>query len=324
MTKSSAQLRSQLEATSNPKTKLVIISQINAAKKREKQEEEDLRRSIRKCRRCGLNRTRSNAVPWSGPTRGRADLLLVGEAPGEREDSRGVPFVGQSGKMLDHGLIQAGTRRENCYVMNNLCCRPPNNRDPRAAELKACRPNFDAQLEMGDCQVGVTLGAYALANVIGEKRGSLSIGEMRGKPIWVGGRIWVPAYHPAYILRNRKAFDEFVGDLQLALALRFAEDKPLPVPPWKQLEIDGKKVGRLSQTLEKKGYGFLYSSTLGTQIVVVQHEGVQIPQKLKDLPLYTMDELIRVGMIGKGRQWTKSALRRLHMVKSEFGGRVIQ
>lgn len=322
--KTSKELRSQLRTTANPRAKKVILSQLQIAKERENTEEDTLRFSIRKCRACDLNKTRSNAVPWSGPTRGRAELLLVGEAPGEREDTKGIPFVGQSGKILDHGLTQAGTRREKCFVMNNLCCRPPGNRDPRPDELVACRPNFEAQLDLGDCPVGVTLGAYALANVIGKSRGSISIGEMRGKPIWVDGRIWVPTFHPAYILRNRGAFPEFVGDLQLALALRFMEDKPLPVPAWDQVEVDGMAMTKLGPALEKKGYAFLYSATLGTQIVITKQEGIRIPPSLRHLPHYTLDELVRVGLMGRGREWTKTALRNLHMVKSEFEGMVVQ
>jgi hypothetical protein len=148
--------------------------------------------------------------------------------------------------------------------------------------------------------------------------------KMRGKPIWIEGRIWVPAYHPAYIARNRKAFPEFVEDLQLALALRFAEDKPLPIPPWDEVTIEGKHLASLGPSLEKRGYAWTHSKTLGCQIVILRQEGIKVPDKLAHLPSYTFDELVRVGMIGKGREWTESALRRLHIVKSEFNGMVVQ
>ena len=317
-------LRHQLHTVTSPTTKKAILVQIERAKDGEK--EDQLRYDIRHCRRCGLNRTRSHAVPYSGPPRGRADLMLVGEAPGQSEDSKGIPFVGQSGKLLDHALTQAGTNRDKCFVVNTLCCRPPNNRDPRPNELKAYRSNFEAQLEMGDCAVGVTLGAYALANVAGLSRKNVSMAKNVDKPLWIDGRIWIPAYHPAYILRNRKDFSTFVKTLQLALAIRWGEDRPLPTPIWDQVEIDGTKGTTIEGSIKKKGYAFLYSRTLGTQIVVLEHEGKKVPPALEHLPRYSLDELIRVGLMGKGRRagWTRQALRNLNMVKHEFGGTVIQ
>jgi DNA polymerase len=254
--------------------------------------------------------------------------MLVGEAPGYEEDRKGIPFIGQSGKLLDFALKQAGTDRENCYVFNTLCCRPPENRDPRPNELKACRPNFIDQLDMGDCAVGVTLGGYALANVIGEDRKKLSMADHLDKPIWMGGRIWVPAYHPAYILRNRAMMPVLVGSLKFALTLRrgSSEYRPLPTPPWEQVEIEGTKGSDLAGPLKKNGWVFLYSQTLGTQIVIIQHEGKKVPAAIAHLPRYTVDELMRVGLLGEGRRkgWTKSALRTLNMVKYELDGTVVE
>lgn len=327
MSKSVNQLRAQLRATDSPTTKKVIISQIKRAKERETVEEEALRYSIRKCRACGLNRTRTKAVPWSGPPRGRADLVVVGEAPGEREDRKGIPFVGQSGKILDQALHQAGTNREKVFVCNTLCCRPPENRDPRARELTACRPNFEAQLEMADVMVGVTLGAFALSSVLGKPRGKLSMSQYLNKPIWADGRIWVPAYHPAYILRNRKEFSTLVEGIQLALALRFGSlgRHPLPTPPWDQIEVDGKPGARIGPVVEKKGYALLYSATLNQQIVIVKNEAVRVPSSVSHLPQYLLEELMRVELLGRGRGdgWTKQAIRNLNMVKHEFDGEVV-
>lgn len=327
MSKSVNELRAKLRATDSPTTKKVIINQIKRAKDRESAEEESLRHQIRKCRACGLNRTRSNAVPWSGPPRGRADLMVVGEAPGSREDQKGIPFVGQSGKMLDTALNQAGTHRNRVFVFNTLCCRPPENRDPRARELTACRPNFEAQLDMADLMVGVTLGGFALSSVIAQPRGKVSIGEYLNKPIWMDGRIWVPTYHPAYVLRNRKAFGDLVEGIQLALALRFGNEgrTPLPIPPWDQVEVDGKPGQRIGPVVEKKGYALLHSTTLNQQIVVVRNEAARVPDSITHLPRYELEELMRVELLGRGREdgWTKQAIRNLNMVKHEFDGTVI-
>ncbi len=322
--KTTDELRTQLATASSPSTKKVILTQIARAKLTEK--EEVLRHQIRKCRRCGLNRTRSHAVPYSGPTRGRADLMIVGEAPGAYEDSKGIPFVGASGKLLDLALSQAGSNRDRCFVANTLCCRPPKNRNPRPNELKACRSNFENQINIGDCGVGVTLGAYALANVTGLPRSRVSMTAHVGEPMWVDGRIWVPAYHPAFILRNRNLFSEFIKTLRFALALSFGEDQPLPTPIWEQVEIDGTGGETIKSSINKKGYAFLYSRTLGTQIVILEYEGKKPPSALEHLPRYTLDELIRVGLMGKGRKagWTRRALRNLNMVKYEFEGMVVK
>ncbi|KKL83665.1 hypothetical protein LCGC14_1972430, partial [marine sediment metagenome] len=242
------------------------------------------------------------------------------------EDSKGIPFVGASGKLLDLALSQAGTKRDQCFVANTLCCRPPENRNPRPNELKACRTNFELQIDMGDCGVGVTLGAYALANVAGLPRKKVSMSTYVGKPLWVDGRIWVPAYHPAYILRNRDLFTEFIKVLRFALAISLGEDIPLPTPIWDQVKIDGTSGETIESSIKKKGYAFLYSKTLGTQIVILQHEGQKPPSALEHLPRYTLDELIRVGLMGKGRRagWTRRALRNLNMVKYEFEGMVVK
>lgn len=325
--KSSSELRSQFKETVTPGARKAILVQIQSALKRERGEEDGLRTQIIKCRSCGLNRTRSRAVPWSGPTRGRADLMLLGEAPGREEDVKGIPFIGQSGKLLDLALKLAGTTRERCFVFNSLCCRPPENRDPKPNELAACQPNFRDQLAMGDCAVGVTLGGFAVSNILGTPRDKTSLAKLLDKPIWVDGRIWIPAYHPAYILRNRDAFDSLVNSLRFALALRFgdSESRPLPYPIWEQMTVEGKKGTDLAGSLKKKGWAFLYSKTLNTQIVVLQHEGSKFPDALAHLPRYTIDELLRVGLMGEGRSagWTKSALRTLNMVKYEFDGVVV-
>jgi hypothetical protein len=178
---------------------------------------------------------------------------------------------------------------------------------------------------MGDCAVGVTLGGYALANLIGEERDSVSMSRYLNVPIWVDGRIWIPAYHPAYVLRNREQMTALVGSLKMALALRWGKRK-LPVPPWDQIEVEGTKGIDFGPHLEKQGWAFLYSETLGTQIVILRDEMCLPPPSLIHLPTYTLDELVNVSLLGKGRRrgWTKRALRTLNMVKHEFDGVVIQ
>lgn len=323
--KSSADLRAQFRESTSPTTRKVILAQIQVALKREKAEEADLRSQITDCRSCGLGRQRTNAVPWSGPPRGRADLMLVGEAPGAAEDGKGIPFVGPSGKLLDLCLKRAGTSRDKCFVANTLCCRPPKNRDPKPNELAACRPNFDAQIDLADAPVGVTLGAYALASLLNEPRESVSMTTYLNKPVWIAGRIWVPAYHPAYILRNRSMQPVLVESLRFALALRWGRTV-LPTPPWEQIQVEGTPGKNIGPHLEKKGYALIFSKTLNTQIVILKDESSTSHRGLIHLPHYTVDELVYVGLLGEGRRrgWTKNALRTLNMVKHEFDGVVVQ
>jgi len=142
--------------------------------------------------------------------------------------------------------------------------------------------------------------------------------------MWIDGTIWIPAYHPAYILRNRSNFGGFVESLRYALALRWGTN-PLPTPPWEQVtlgETPGKDIGA---AIKRKGYAFFYSRTLKTQVVVLRNEGSKYPMALAHLPRYTVDELVHVGIIGKGRNvgWTNKALQTLNMVKHELDGIVI-
>lgn len=320
-----ATLTTLLKKTKGPARQAVLVK-IRAATKAQRQEEGEtaLRSHIVTCRSCGLNRTRTRAVPWDGPAWGKADLIIAGEAPGADEDSKGRPFVGKSGMLLNRMLKAAGTTREKVMVVNTLCCRPPNNRDPKPRELEACRPNFHAQLEISECAVGVTLGAYALAAIMGKPRTSLSMAENLDKPVWVDGRIWIPTYHPAYALRNRYEVDTIENSIKMALALRWGK-QVLPYPAHDQVDFEGKPGIDYLPQLEKFGWVLLHSKLLNCQIVMVKDEDTVTSGTVAHLPRYTFDELVKVGVAGKGRTagWTKQALRTLHMVRAEFDGTVV-
>ena len=163
---------------------------------------------IADCPRCPLARTRSRTVPGAGPA--RADVMLIGEAPGAREDESGVPFVGPAGKFLDDLLAAAGLSRSSVYIANVVKCRPPANRDPEPAEIEACADYLDRQIATVDPKVIVTLGRFSMARWF---PGS-TISRIHGRPKHEGGRIIVPMYHPAAALHR--------GDLRPVIEADFA------------------------------------------------------------------------------------------------------
>ena len=128
-----------------------------------------------------------------------ADLMIVGEAPGEEEDRSGRPFVGRAGQLLDRVLASVSIQRDEVYITNMLKFRPPGNRVPRPDELEASLPLLLEQVRLVRPQVIVTLGNVPTQWFLKTKEG---ITRTRGRwASWHGVRVF-PMYHPAYLLRN--------------------------------------------------------------------------------------------------------------------------
>jgi DNA polymerase len=150
------------------------------------------------CTKCALWQGRTNVVFGVGdPT---SDLMLVGEGPGAQEDLQGEPFVGRSGKLLDQ-LVQEelGVTRRDFYIANTVKCRPPGNRDPLPEEIASCRPYLEAQLDIVDPKVVVTLGNFATKLLLKTNEG---INRVRGRAYPFRRGYLVPTYHPAAVLRS--------------------------------------------------------------------------------------------------------------------------
>ncbi len=164
------------------------------------------------CTRCGLHETRTNVVFGYGDP--DADLMIVGEGPGQHEDEQGLPFVGRSGKLLDQFLEEIGLRREdNCYIGNVVKCRPPGNRDPRQAEIDACADYLRSQLRLVDPKVVVTLGNFSSKLLL---KTEIGITRLRGQAYKWWGRFLVPTFHPAAALRgSARVMEEMRADFQL-------------------------------------------------------------------------------------------------------------
>lgn len=151
------------------------------------------------CRLCSeLVVSRSRTVFGIGPI--DAELCFIGEGPGQNEDRRGEPFVGEAGQLLDRIIAACGMKREEVYICNIVKCRPPGNRTPTAEEAGHCRQYLERQLELVQPRFLCALGACAAQNLLGT---SQSIGKLRGRFHDYKGIPVMCTYHPAYLLRGR-------------------------------------------------------------------------------------------------------------------------
>jgi len=151
------------------------------------------------CHKCALAAGRTQVVFGVGDR--NADLVFVGEGPGAEEDRQGVPFVGRSGALLTRLIEGIGVERDDVYIANVVKCRPPGNRDPLPGEIASCRPYLEAQLELLEPTVIVTLGNFATKLLLDTKEG---ITKLRGREFPARGRtaILLPTLHPAAVLRG--------------------------------------------------------------------------------------------------------------------------
>ncbi|MFY9588379.1 MAG: uracil-DNA glycosylase [Actinomycetota bacterium] len=149
------------------------------------------------CPRCRLAESRTQVVFGVGHP--DADLMFIGEAPGFHEDKQGEPFVGAAGQLLTTLLGNIGLKREQVYIANVLKCRPPGNRDPMPDEIEACKPWLKEQLDLINPRVIATLGNFSTQLLLGRKVG---ISKVRGQRFDWRGRILIPTFHPAALLRS--------------------------------------------------------------------------------------------------------------------------
>ena len=149
------------------------------------------------CKRCALWSTATNCVPGEGSP--NAQLVCVGEAPGEQEDLSGRPFVGKAGQLLTKILAAIDLKREDVFICNVLKHRPPLNRNPLPDEVTACSPYLVRQIELIRPRVILAFGTFAAQTLLETK---LSIGKLRGTLHRYYGVPLIVTYHPAALLRN--------------------------------------------------------------------------------------------------------------------------
>jgi uracil-DNA glycosylase len=187
------------------------------------------------CTKCRLAGGRTQVVFGVGDP--HADLMFIGEAPGFHEDKQGEPFVGAAGQLLTTLLGGIGLSREAVYIGNVLKCRPPGNRDPMPDEIESCKPWLKEQIDLIDPRVIATLGNFSTQLLLGRKVG---ISRIRGQRFEWRGRVLIPTFHPAAILRSGSAGLQMQQVEQDFLLIRKTLDESPPPPeedPGEQLDL---------------------------------------------------------------------------------------
>lgn len=189
----------------------------------------DIVKEIARCRKCGLYQGRTQTVPGEGNS--RAEVMFIGDGPGEKEDLQGRPFVGVAGKYLSELLGMIGWKREDVFIANVVKCRPPHNRDPLPEEVKICTTNYlFRQIEMIKPAVIVTLGRHSMNRFVPNR----IISRDHGQPFRVKGQVYYPIYHPAAALYRGGLRAEIEADfrkLPQVVAKAKMSSNPAPVKP---------------------------------------------------------------------------------------------
>ena len=171
---------------------------------------EQLKEDCSKCMNCPLGSTRTNLVFGVGNE--NADILFVGEGPGENEDLQGEPFVGKAGQLLDKYLnVIDLDRKKNIYIANIVKCRPPQNRDPKPEEQEVCINWLRNQTRLIKPKIIVCLGRIAAQKLISE---DFRVTKQHGEFIQKGSILFMGTFHPAALLRNPLNKPDALSDFQ--------------------------------------------------------------------------------------------------------------
>ena len=254
-------------------------------------------------------------------------MAVIGEAPGKHEALSGQPFVGKAGGVLDQALKTAGLSHNAVWLMNVICCRPRSNdfqvvQD--AGAVLACRPWFNDQIEASGAWLIVLVGKKAYQAVMDE---DIPLHKVRGKFQWFDGRLWLPTWHPAYVLRQGggKIADEFFADWQAVGQVLTGEASP-PSPSLKQtipaqLELDYPE--SLRDRIDRLGWVRIYSRVLGDHMLIVdEKKNPKIPKAWQKEPTWTTEELMRIGYDGRLRISIQQ-LSRINLAKRVLGAKIV-
>ena len=167
------------------------------------------------CTRCKLHALGRKHVVF-GVGHPAAQLMFVGEAPGEEEDKQGEPFVGRAGQLLTKIIEAIGLHRDQVYIANVIKCRPPGNRNPEPDEVATCEPFLFQQIEAIAPKVIVPLGKFAVQCLL---KTTDPITRLRGRVFQYRGASLIPTFHPAYLLRNPSAKRDVWDDMKKVRAI---------------------------------------------------------------------------------------------------------
>jgi len=178
-----------------------------------KEKLEKLNKQMLACTKCALRSGCKQVVPGAGSA--DAEIMFIGEAPGKKEDERGVPFVGAAGKFLDEMLAIIKLKREDVYIANTIKCRPIENRDPSQEEKDICWPWLEKQIAIIQPKIIVTLGRHSMNLFLPE----LKISEAHGKALrkdfpGLGKQVFFTLYHPAAALYNGSMRETLIKDFK--------------------------------------------------------------------------------------------------------------
>jgi len=169
---------------------------------------EELEKTCKECTLCALSETRTNCVFGVGNRDAR--LMFVGEAPGEKEDLSGIPFVGAAGQLLDRYLTAVDIDRDSVYIANILKCRPPKNRDPNPEEQDKCIGYLREQVRLIRPEIIVCLGRIAAMRLI---KPDYRITAEHGQFVKKGNFTLTAVYHPAALLRDPRKKEDMYRDM---------------------------------------------------------------------------------------------------------------
>ncbi len=174
---------------------------------------EKIKQQVINCKKCKLSETRTNSVPGKGNF--KADVILVGEAPGRNEDKNGEPFVGAAGKRLEEALKKTGIERKDVYITNIVKCRPPSNRVPIDEERKACQDYIENEIKIIQPKIICILGNTAFNSMLGGGE----ITKFRGKTVRKNNQIYFLTIHPAATIYNQKLIQILDEDIERLFSL---------------------------------------------------------------------------------------------------------
>jgi uracil-DNA glycosylase family 4 len=178
---------------------------------------DELNKRMSACSQCVLRRGCHQVVPGEGSA--EAEVMFIGEGPGQKEDELGRPFIGAAGKFLDEMLGIINLKREEVYIANVVKCRPPQNRDPLPEEAAACWPWLLEQIKIIQPKLIITLGKHSMERFLPSAGWRKKISQIHGKALrreidGIGKQIFYTLYHPAAALYNGSMREVLIKDFK--------------------------------------------------------------------------------------------------------------